>query len=170
LEVCLKNASKGLFVFAGLLATPLAKEALPNTKTASPHERTDPRLTRLHRFFEERECPINKLAKDFIEAADDQELDWRLLPSIAVVESSGGKYYRNNNIFGWDSCRQRFSSVRAGIRHVADRLANSDTYKDKNIDEILRTYNPEKPDYPRMVKAVMASLGPPNGRTANTVN
>jgi hypothetical protein len=75
-----------------------------------------------------------------------------------MIESSGGKDYRNNNVFGWDSCREGFTSVREGIQFVADQLANSKRYKDKNLDNKLSTYNP-LPDYPRKVKAVMHSLG-----------
>jgi len=85
-------------------------------------------------------------------------LDWRLLPSISIIESSGGKDYRNNNVFGWDSCRESFTSVREGIHFVAGQLANSKLYKDKTLDSKLSTYNP-LPDYPRKVKAVMHALG-----------
>ena len=50
-------------------------------------------------------------------------LDWRLLPSLSFVESSGGKAARNNNLFGWDSGRAAFSSAAAGIRAVASSLS-----------------------------------------------
>jgi len=48
--------------------------------------------------------------------------------------------------------------VEAGILAVADRLGNSKLYKDKDLDEILATYNPV-PNYPQRVKAVMRALG-----------
>lgn len=167
----MKKVPKRLFMYAGLFATPLAHPVLLPLPFAPnlPYE-SDPRLARLQEFFAERECPINKLAENFLLAADSQALDWRLLPSIALIESSGGKYYKNNNIFGWDSCRQRFPSVVEGIHHVADKLANSDTYRDKNIDQLLRIYNPERPEYPQMVKAVMETIGPRRGGLASTVN
>ena len=76
-----------------------------------------------------------------------------------MIESSGGKDYRNNNVFGWDSCRESFASVREGIQFVASQLARSDRYKGKNLDGKLRTYNPN-PSYPYKVKAVMAAMGP----------
>jgi hypothetical protein len=118
----------------------------------------DPRLRRLQEFFGQRDCPLREAAADFLIAADRNDLDWRLLPSISIVESSGGKDYRNNNVFGWDSCRESFSSVREGIHFVAAQLANSKKYKDKTLDNKLSTYNPF-PDYPRRVKAVMHELG-----------
>jgi hypothetical protein len=117
----------------------------------------DPRLRRLQEFFAQRDCPLREAAADFLIAADRNDLDWRLLPSISIIESSGGKDYRNNNVFGWDSCRESFTSVREGIHFVADQLANSKMYKDKTLDNKLSTYNPVG-DYPRKVKAVMHAL------------
>jgi hypothetical protein len=118
----------------------------------------DPRLRRLQEFFGQRDCPLREAAADFLLAADQNDLDWRLLPSISMIESSGGKDYRKNNVFGWDSCREGFASVRDGIQFVAAQLAYSKRYKDKNLDNKLSTYNP-LPDYSRKVKAVMHSLG-----------
>jgi hypothetical protein len=42
---------------------------------------------------------------------------------------------------------------------VAERLANSDYYRGKSIDQILLTYNP-RPQYRTKVKAVMQEIGP----------
>lgn len=109
-------------------------------------------------FFEERDCPAHKFAGDFIDAADDNDLDWRLLPSISYVESGGGKEYRNNNILGWANAEKRFQSVRAGIHSVARRLAVSPLYRDKSVDAILHTYNPEHGEYVVKVKAVMRQI------------
>jgi len=154
----LRSASKRLVVFAGLLAAPVAtkvdKPVLPQPLTTTE----DPRLVRLKQFLADRECPIDKYAADLIRAADDNYLDWRLLPSISFVESSGGKYFQNNNVFGWNSCKEpRFSSVREGIHYVASMLGNSDLYKRKTLDAVLRTYNPEE-GYPALVKSVMKAI------------
>jgi len=99
----------------------------------------DPRLRRLQEFFSQRDCPLREAAADFLIAADRNDLDWRLLPSISIIESSGGKDYKNNNVFGWDSCRESFTSVREGIQFVAEQLASSKRYKDKNLDNKLST-------------------------------
>ncbi len=145
-------------LFTGLLITP----AIVSTKQLQPTTRgeaDDPRLRLLWQFFDDRDCPLRDSAVDFLIAADQNALDWRLLPSISIIESSGGKDYRNNNVFGWDSCRESFPSVQAGIHYVASRLANSKLYKDKDLDQKLLTYNPQ-PDYRHRVKAVMRALGP----------
>lgn len=139
-----------------LLATPVLTSLSQEAKAITV-DHDDPRLQRLKQFFAKWDCPLGKDAAEFLIASDLNGLDWRLLPSISFVESSGGKDYRNNNVFGWDSCRERFPSVRAGIHHVAAQLANSRLYKNKNLDRKLRTYNPV-PGYSRRVKAVMRAL------------
>lgn len=100
---------------------------------------------------------MERYAADLVAAADNHRLDWRLLPSLALVESSGGKVYMNNNVFGWDSCKQKFPSIQAGIHVVAERLANSPYYRGKNLDGVLKTYN-QNPRYAATVKRVMSQL------------
>ena len=122
-----------------------------------PIYKNDARLLILKKFFEQRESPVARLSRDFLLAADRNRLDWRLLPSISIIESGGGKAFRNNNIFGWASCEQQFPSVRDGIHIVAGRLANSKLYKNKNLDAKLATYNSNS-DYRPRVKSVMAQI------------
>jgi hypothetical protein len=148
---------KDLLLVAGLLATPAAI-SVHQYKQSPTVDQKDPRLSRLQKFFSDRKSPLRDAAKDFLIAADQNKLDWRLLPGISVIESSGGKDYRNNNVFGWDSCNEKFRSVRAGIHYVAAQLANSKRYKDKDVDGVLQLYNPE-PAYPDRVKAVMRAIG-----------
>ena len=163
----MRSVSKRLFVCAGLLAAPVATNVAKQAPS-QPRTTTDPRLVRLKQFLAVRDCPINEYAADFIQAADRNDLDWRLLPSISLVESSGGKSFVNNNVFGWRSCKERFSSVREGIHYVASRLANSDLYREKSLDEKLKTYNPRE-DYRDRVKSVMRTISRTELRLA-TVN
>jgi hypothetical protein len=114
-------------------------------------------MQRIRSFFRKRKCPAQRYAAEFVLAADRHRLDWRLLPSLALIESSGGKVFTNNNIFGWDSCRHRFPTVQAGIDIVAERLANSPLYRGKSVDEKLKVYN-AKPHYRMAVKRVMQQL------------
>jgi len=140
-----------LMVFAGILAPPLA---------VAPHaeERpTDYRFDRLKAFFKKAACPAENYAQAFLDAADRYNLDWRLLPSLSFIESTGGKAARKNNLFGWGVAE--FASPVIGIREVAYRLANSTLYKDKDLDEVLSTYNTSA-DYPERVKSVMRQIAP----------
>lgn len=125
----------------------------------------DPRLARLMAFFSDTNSPVQYLAADFLLAADRHHLDWRLLPSICVVESGGGKNFSKNNVFGWDSARRGFTSVRDGIYWVASRLAHSKLYKGKDLDGILTTYNPG-PGYAARVKEFMRRVSPREPLTA----
>lgn len=154
--------SKGIVVMAGILASPLTPRPMIAEPPISKYQ-NDPRLARLTEFFYVRGCPIKNLARDFLIAADQNDLDWRLLPSISVVESGGGKAARNNNVLGWGSASSRFNSVREGIHAVAQRLSISKLYKNKDLDGILRTYNTDA-DYPSRVKQLMVALGPARPR------
>jgi hypothetical protein len=121
--------------------------------------RDDPRIESLTKFFRKAACPALRYAGEFLEAADIYELDWRLLPSISYVESTGGKAAQNNNWFGWDSGRAHFASATAGIHEVGYRLAHLDQYRDKDVDGILATYNPNS-EYAAKVKSVMRQIAP----------
>lgn len=145
-------------LMTGLLAVQQPADPGPRPEPAGPDPR-DPRLYCVRQFFLAKDCPAHVYASDFIAAADDNSLDWRLLPSISFVESTGGKVARNNNMFGWDNCDQWFATSREGIYHVAGRLANSPLYRNKTLSQVLRTYNPN-PEYARVVMRVMDQLGP----------
>lgn len=149
---------KDILLVAGLMVLPTSVSFRQQHATTAVNV-SDPRLRRLEEFFAKRDCPLRASAADFLIAADQNALDWRLLPSISMIESSGGKDYRNNNVLGWDSCRESFSSVRDGIHFVAAQLARSKRYRDKTLEMKLQTYNPN-PDYPHKVKAVMRALAP----------
>lgn len=146
-----------MIMVAGLLASTMPAD--PDSGPADFIVKTDPRLTRIKQYFLERDCPAHMFAEDFVVAADQHDLDWRLLPSLSMVESTGGKESVNNNMFGWDNCKERFRSNRDGIYRVASRLGNSRLYRNKSVDQILRTYNPRS-EYAIRVKAVMTTLGP----------
>jgi len=146
--------SSGLVVFAGMVAIPPA--VAPPTDTPINYK-NDPRFAILRSFFSKTNCPATYYVEVFLEAADRYALDWRLLPSLCFIESTGGKSARHNNLFGWGDAQ--FATPTAGIHAVGYRLANSALYKDKDLDGILRTYNTSE-DYPRRVKSVMREIAP----------
>lgn len=149
--------SSGL-VFAGMVSLPYVSHQ-PAVGTPTPDVREDHRLNVLQKFFGKADCPAGKYSAHFIEAADDYDLDWRLLPSISYVESTGGKMARHNNFFGWDSGRAKFSSPVAAIHAVGYRLAHSRLYRGKDLDSLLATYNPNA-EYAGKVKSVMRRISP----------
>jgi len=145
-------------------------DQLPTSRINGEIKETDPRLQRIRSFFGSKDAPAEGYAAEFVAAADRHNLDWRLLPSISFVESTGGKFSRNNNILGWGSRKpQRFTSIQHGIDEVARILGQSKLYKDKGTDGILQLYNPYS-HYTRVVKAVMESIGPADLGPASRMN
>jgi len=142
----------------GLVVGPIAF-GLAGEPTSAPEPKDDPRLHVLENFFASRHCPVRKFAADFLAAADQNRLDWRLLPSISFVETGGGKKAGDgNNLFGWNSGKHRFSSAKAAIYTIADKLGQSKLYKNKDTSGILQTYN-KHPEWRERVKRVMRAIG-----------
>ena len=168
--------SKQLIVAGAVLALPVTltmekkASAVPKPVQVKPPAQSvavkpDARAVRLRRFLSRLHCPITNLADDFVQAADKNHLDWRLLPSISVIESGGGKAYRNNNIFGWDNGDQMFPNLRAGLDLVAYKLGKSPLYRNRDSVGKLRLYNPDQ-SYATKVLDVMNRISPvPNLQT-----
>lgn len=153
-----KSFTRGLVFAAGLLASPAIAD--PDPIAVKVVSQKDPRWILVKQFLLTNGAPAHLYTDDFLIAADRNGLDWRLLPSISIVESGGGREARNNNIFGWDNCRVHFRSAKEGIYRVASWLKNSSMYRKKtSVDQILWTYNPGM-EYTKRVRALMAQLGP----------
>jgi hypothetical protein len=153
-----KSFSRNLVLAAGLLASSAVADTVSNPVQAI--SRKDPRWIRIKQFFLINGAPAHIYADDFLIAADRNGLDWRLLPSLSLVESGGGREARNNNMFGWDNCKVHFLTLKEGIYRVASMLKNSSIYRRKtSIDQILWAYNP-RIAYTIKVRTLMAQLGP----------
>ena len=151
----LKLVSSGLVVFAGVACAPAPNTPAYHLHGAAMH--LDGRLNAVRGFFEKGDCPAREYSQVFLDAADSYQLDWRLLPSLSFVESTGGKVAPYNNIFGWDNGTGRFSSPTAAIWGVAYQLAESKLYRNRSIDQLLSLYNPN-PGYADRVKSVMRRI------------
>jgi hypothetical protein len=146
-------------IVMGILGVPVILSPSQQRQISIRDFRLDPRWRLLQRFFAKTDCPARRYTAVFLDAADRNDLDWRLLPSISYVESTGGKFANNNNLFGWDSGRARFRSPIESIQHVGYQLGHSDLYKDKDLDSLLATYNPST-EYAHRVKSVMRQIAP----------
>jgi len=134
---------------------PVASDSSPS-RPLTPDERP----ARIDRYFAERNMPFEGYGTKFAEVADQCNMDWRLLPAIAVRESSGGKQACGNNPFGWASCRADFDSVEKAIEIVGANLCGFNPrtagyYKDKSAEQKLRSYNGMvNPNYPAEVLSI----------------
>lgn len=100
---------------------------------------TDNRLQQIQEFLRQKGAPVEHLAEEFLRAADEHKLDWRLLPALAIIESAGGRVGKGNNLFGWG--RVHFPSFSDSIHSVARALTEG-RYRDKPLNEKLRIFNP----------------------------
>jgi hypothetical protein len=156
LALCVLPAFAWMESHASGSAEPVAKKQVPPPPVVP---KPDPRIARLVHYFSKLNCPVLNLSHVFVKAADENRLDWRLLPSISVIESGGGKAYRNNNIFGWDGGAQFFPSISSGIELVAAKLGHSPLYRNRDVVGKLRVYNPNE-SYVQQVLTVMNRISP----------
>ncbi len=124
------------------------------------------RAEKIDAYFEGRDMPLAGYGLEMVRAAEKNDLDWRLLPAIAVRESSGGKQACNYNPFGWGSCKIVFKSWVESIQTVASHLGGNnprtaDYYEATTTEQKLHMYNGTVlPTYPKEVLAIMDSIGP----------
>ena len=103
---------------AGASAMPIA---------SLPHQLDDRRVIVLKNYLETYNSPLAPYAKVFIEEADKNQLDWRLLAAISGVESTFGHQipYNSNNAWGWGIYGDnmiRFSSWEEAIATISGEL------------------------------------------------
>lgn len=121
-------------------------------------------------YFRDRDMPLEGTGMKMVQEAENNDLDWRLLPAIAVRESTGGKFdciKVAHNAFGWGSCKIGFKSDDQAIETVARNLGGNNPktakhYDEKTTKEILRAYNPPSvvPKYAEQVMKIMEAIGP----------
>lgn len=122
-------------------------------------------------YFDKYDMPLVGMGMKMAIEARDNGLDYRLIPAISVIETTGGKHMcknpkGENNPFGWGSCKIGFSSIEESIEKIAWNLGGKNPktdqhYAGKTTEEILRKYNPPSivPNYTQKVMKVMNSIG-----------
>lgn len=111
-------------------------------------DRDDGRSVIVEQFFKGYKSPLAGASAKFVEVADKYGLDYRLLPSIAMQESNGGKILPHNsyNPFGYGIYGKqvlRFNSFEDAIERVGRGLKQD--YIDKGLTtpwEIMTKYTP----------------------------
>lgn len=86
----------------------------------------DGRAEVLQAYLAKYNSPMQNQAQDFVDAADTYGMDWKLLPAIAGVESTFGKFIPGGyNAWGWGVYGNQaiyFKSWREGMFTVAGGL------------------------------------------------
>jgi len=125
----------------------------------------------IDQYFASKEAPLEGYGMKFVIEAEKNNLDWRLLPAIAMRETTGGKFTCKNpkapnNSFGWGSCKIGFNSTEASIEHIAKTISGNNervtAYKvGMTSEQILKKYNPDSiiPGYWKQVVKIMDTIG-----------
>lgn len=118
-------------------------EAVTKTKISypifevTPKPKMDNRAKILKAYLAKYNSPLEYSANDFIEAADKNQLDWKLVPSIAGVESTFGKHIPGGfNGWGWGVYGDQaiyFSSWREAIFTISEGLKTR--YVDRGLTD-----------------------------------
>lgn len=103
-----------------------ADTSLPTVTHQIEARQIDRRTQILADYFAQYDSPLQYHAQDFIDAADINGVDWKLVPAIAGVESTFGKFIPGGyNAWGWGVYGNQalaFSSWRNGIFTVTEGL------------------------------------------------
>jgi hypothetical protein len=120
-------------------------------------------------YFALNDVPLKGTGLTMVLEAQKNDLDWRLVPAIAMRESTGGKHACKSvtyNPFGWASCKVGFKSYDEAIATIARNLGGNNPktayhYDNKTTIQILHAYNPPSivPKYAEQVLSIMNTIG-----------
>lgn len=145
---------------------PVTDEKLMETKAETSEiitaKKLDNKAKILSKYLASYNSPMQYHAQDFIDASETYGLDWKLLPSIAGVESTFGKQIPGGfNAWGWGVYGNQaiyFNSWRDGMFTIAKGLRKN--YLNKGLTDpyaINRIYA-ASPFWGRNVSYFMADL------------
>ena len=119
-------------------------------------------------YFTSRKLPLAGHGMKMVLEAEKNNLDWRLIPAIAMRESTGGKFACKSatySPFGFGSCRMSFDSYDHAIEVVARNLGGNNprtagSYKNKTLVQKLKSYNSVIPTYTKEIFSIMNKISP----------
>ncbi len=119
----------------GGTSNPVSTPKIETTNKVQAKE-LDPRAKILSEYFASKGSPFQYQAQNFVDAADKNGLDWKLVPAISGVESTFGKATYGYNAWGWGiygDNRLGFASWKDGIDTVSGGLKTG--YIDKGLTD-----------------------------------
>lgn len=155
---------KSLTLFSALFLSVSFPALAQNEAAASAFIQSpiaDSRISKLKKFLNFYHSPLSRYAENFVETADEYQLDWKLIPAISGVESTFGKAIPigSYNAYGWANGEYYFQSWEEGIGIVAKTLREN--YYDRGADtveKIAPIYAPPSQTWAWKVKYLMEKL------------
>ena len=115
---------------------------------AKPLQMPDNRILAVSSFLDGYRCGSQiddfDVATDFVNDADTNGIDYRILPSIWILESTCGKQQEVNNGFGFmkkGGGLMPFGSTEDAIAYISSAWTRS-PYAGKTLKGAVQTYNP----------------------------
>jgi hypothetical protein len=142
-------------------------QALPGETTTSAVEveTTDARIKALENFFGQYDSPLKGHARMIVEEADKNNIDYRLLPGIAMQESTLCKRIIKNSYNCWGfgiygKKVTRFENYEQAIKVISSTLSKKYIQKGyTNPEEIVQKYTPsDTGKWPAVVNLIMQKL------------
>ena len=145
--------------------------AIPTSEELFEHSiiQADSRVETIHDFLASYNSPLTPFSQNIVDSADKYNLDFRLLPAIAMQESTVCKKIisDSHNCWGWGIYGKKvtkFESFEQAIETISKALSNE--YKNKGLEtlsEIQSKYNPSNTsDWQSSVAQFMDQLKIPN--------
>ena len=122
---------------------------------------SDYRVRKLRAFLAKHNSPLTDYADEFIATADKYNIDWRLVPAIAGVESTFGKRipYNSYNAYGWANGDYSFKSWEDSIEIVTRTLRENYINRGAtSIGRIARIYAPPSSTWAGKVRFFMRKI------------
>ena len=148
--------------------TVLISQNTPATETsvitAQEVEVRKKRAEAIDKFFASRGAPLEGYGMKFVEEAEKNDIDWRLLAAISVIEPNAGQQAckkADNSVLGYGSCKMDFKSIDHSIEVVSMKISGNDSryyHTEMTTPQILRKYNSVIPTYVQKVTKVMKMI------------
>lgn len=116
------------------------------------------KVGKIRRYLNSRNSPLAEYAEEFIKAADEYGIDYRIVTAISIIESGGGKHnFKPHNAWGWG--KSGFESWTEGIWAVSKGIGKYYSKGATTPKWISKSYCPPNADnWARNVQGVMNEI------------
>lgn len=126
-------------------------------------EAREQKAAKIDAYYAQYGLPLKGYGMKMVLAAEEHNLEWNLLPALAMRESTGGKFACKNNPFGFGSCKIGYKSFDESIEAVAGHIGGNNPrtaryYANKDTKAKLKAYNSVIPAYTSEIFGIMAKI------------